>query len=116
MDFVAADMPVVAVCKRFLYEMSAVGRCVYEHVGRTALDTAFYYRFEIFILGFELFKRQIIALDDDAVIAVLYFGYKLADRSELVLIYFDNSQTSVGVFVEQSFDRRGFARAAVAVE
>ena len=51
--------------------MPSVARRIYEYVAGLLLEPAFYDRFEIFLIGLKILKRQIIHEDYEPVIAVL---------------------------------------------
>ena len=94
-------------------QVTAVGRCVDQHIVRFFLQTALNHSFQVFILNFKLFKRKIIHINDKFVIPVFDLGNDIIKILELMLVNLDHPQALIVVLVQDGLDAGGFAGARV---
>ena len=93
--------------------VASVTRRIYENIVGLLLETAFDDRFEIFVIGLEIFKRQIVHVDYETVITVLDLSDDIIQISELMLIDFDNPESPVVISVQNPFDTAGFTGSGI---
>ena len=108
--------PIIPVSPGLLDQMSPVGGRIDQDILRLRLKTALYDCLEILVLDLELFKRQIVHVDDEPIVAVLDLRDDALQVLELVLVDFDHSKALAVIAVQDRLDARGLAGARVSVQ
>ena len=85
--------------------MSAVRSCIDQHIIRLSLKPALNYRFQIFIFNLKFFKRQIIHINNEFIIAVLHLCNHIVQVLELMFIHFDHTESLIVILIQDCFDR-----------
>ena len=110
---------IIAVCPvgpGLTDQVAAVGCCIDQHILGLGLKTAFDDRLEIFVLNLEFFEREIIHINNKAVVAVLDFGQDPLQITKLVFIDLDHAKAPVIILVQDRLDTGGLACACISVE
>ena len=77
--------------KCFTDQVASVGGCIDQYVVRFFLKTALDHCLQIFIFDLKLFKREIIHVNNELVIAVFDLCDDIIQITELVLVHFDQT-------------------------
>ena len=92
----------IAVClilESLTDQVSAVGGRIDQNIVRLLFQSALDHCFQIFILNFKFFEREIIHIDDKFVIAVLDLRDHIIQILELMFINLNHSQSPVIILV-----------------
>ena len=98
------------------HQVAAVGSGVHQYVFGAAGEAAVQRGFEGFVAVFAVFEGEIVAKNDEFFAARGEQIEQGGQGGKVVFVHFDQAQAALGVFVQQGFDERGFARAARAGE
>ena len=117
----------VAVMQLILVHVAAVAPClpdqvaavaggVDEDVFRPGLHSAFDDGLQEFIVGLEIFEREVVHIDDEPVAAQLEACDQRGEILELMAVDLDHAQAVLIKLVDDRLDAGGFAGAAVSVK
>ena len=96
--------------------MTAVGGGVNQHVSGAFSQTPLKDRLQIFILQLIVLEGQVVHVDDELVVPVLDLLQHVGERLKLVLIYLNDTQPLVIIFIQDRLDAAGLPGSRVPVE
>ena len=110
------QIQIMLVVPGLLYQVAAVGCGVDQDVVRSRLKSALDHSFKIFILYLEILERQVVHVDDEPVVPVLYTGDHGSEILELMLVDLDHPEALIIVLVYQGLDGCGLSGSCVSEE
>ena len=107
--YTGSGLHIVPVAPVFLNQVPAVGGGIDQHILRLRLHPSLDDRLQEFIFNLKFFKRQIIHINNEFVIAVLDLGDDIGEIFKLMLVDLDHTE-SLGIkFIDDRLDAGGLS-------
>ena len=90
-------------------EMAAVGCGIDQHIVGPGLQPSFDHSLQIFVLYFEILETEVIHIDNEFIISVLYGGYHGRKILEFMLVDLDHAEALIIIFIDKRLDGGGLA-------